>query len=163
MSGLTFSRGGMNQAELSYGVDSGERERPASDALRAHVLTLVRTQYAGFGPTFATEKLLEHDEIQVSRETLRKWMRDDGIWLTRSQRRSFHQSRIRRERLGELTQIDGSEHRWFGPNRPSCTLLVFIDDATSRLMTLLFEPPRVYRRVKYSKDEPYDEPEIHCC
>jgi len=110
------------------------------DALRAHVLTLVRTQYAGFGPTLAAEKLLERDGIQVSRETLRKWMRDDGIWLTRSQRKSFHQSRIRRERFGELVQIDGSEHRWFGPDRPSCTLLVFIDDATSRLMTLLFVP-----------------------
>ncbi|GEN61546.1 hypothetical protein ANI02nite_34300 [Acetobacter nitrogenifigens DSM 23921 = NBRC 105050] len=109
-------------------------------ALREHVLTLVRTQYAGFGPTLASEKLVERDGVQVSRETLRKWMRDDGIWLTRSQRKSFHQSRIRRERFGELVQIDGSEHRWFGPDRPSCTLLVFIDDATSRLMTLLFVP-----------------------
>jgi len=37
-----------------------------------------------------------------------------------------------------LIQIDGSDHRWFEDRAPACTLLVFIDDATSRLMTLHF-------------------------
>ena len=49
-------------------------------------------------------------------------------------------SRQRREHFGELVQIDGSEHRWFGPDYPACTLLVFIDDATGRLMQLQFVP-----------------------
>jgi hypothetical protein len=67
-------------------------------------------------------------------------MREDGLWLTRPQRRSFHQSRPRRQHVAELVQIDGSEHRWFGPDHAVCTLLVFIDDATSRLMQLRFVP-----------------------
>src|ERR1700753_1998940 len=46
----------------------------------------------------------------------------------------------RRAHFGELVQIDGSEHHWFGPDHPACTLLVFVDDATSRLMQLLFVP-----------------------
>jgi hypothetical protein len=45
--------------------------------------------------------------------TLRKWMVEDGLWLSRKQRRSFHQPRLRRECYGELIQIDGSDHRWF--------------------------------------------------
>src|SRR5260370_22541573 len=40
-------------------------------------------------------------------------MVEDGLWLSRKQRRVFHQPRLRRESYGELIQIDGSEHRWF--------------------------------------------------
>jgi hypothetical protein len=76
----------------------------------------------------------------VSRETLRTWMTAAGLWLSRRQRRHFHQPRPRRECLGELVQIDGSEHRWFEGRADPCTLLVFIDDATSRLMQLRFVP-----------------------
>ena len=43
-------------------------------------MTLVRENYIDFGPTFATEKLEEDHGLKVSRETLRKWMQDAGIW-----------------------------------------------------------------------------------
>jgi len=65
-------------------------------------------------------------------------MIEDGLWLSRKQRRSFHQPRLRRESYGELIQIDGSDHRWFEDRGASCTLLVFIDDATGKLMQLRF-------------------------
>lgn len=91
-----------------------------------------------FGPTLAAEMLAEYHGFKVSRETLRKWMVEDGIWLSRKQRRRFHQPRLRRECFGELIQIDGSDHRWFEDRAGPCTLLVFIDDATSTLMELRF-------------------------
>ena len=118
------------------------RGRPASNKLgqgvRELVLELVRQNYRDFGPTLAAEVLLERHGIEVSRETLRKWMVEAGVWLSRKQRRSFHQPRLRRESQGELVQIDGSQHRWFENRGEPCTLLVFIDDATSRLMQLRF-------------------------
>ncbi|QFU10352.1 Integrase core domain protein [Rhodobacteraceae bacterium THAF1] len=107
-------------------------------AVREVAVTLVRENYIDFGPTFAAEKLHEDHGLKVSRETLRKWMQDAGIWLSRKQRRTFHQPRLRRECFGELIQIDGSDHHWFEDRGPSCTLLVFIDDATSTLMHLEF-------------------------
>ncbi len=107
------------------------------DGVRDLALQLVRERYADFGPTLAAEKLAEHG-FSVSRETLRKWMADAGIWLSRQQRRTFRQPRLRRECYGELIQIDGSDHRWFEDRGDRCTLLVFIDDATGRLMQLLF-------------------------
>ena len=107
-------------------------------AIRDYAVALVKERYADFGPTFAAEKLAEDHDLKVSRETLRKWMQDAGIWLSRKQRRTFHQPRLRRECLGELVQIDGSDHRWFEDRGPACTLLVFIDDATSTLMQLRF-------------------------
>lgn len=107
-----------------------------SDGVRDYAVALVGEHYADFGPTLAAEKLAERDGLRVSRETLRSWMVDAGLWLSRKQRRTFHQPRLRREAYGELVQIDGSEHRWFEDRGPPCSLLVFVDDATGRLMQL---------------------------
>jgi hypothetical protein len=120
------------------------RGRPAVNRLGAgvqeYVLGLIRQNFRDFGPTLAAEALLERHGVEISRETLRKWMVGDGLWLSRKQRRSFHQPRLRRESYGELVQIDGSDHRWFEDRGEPCTLLVFIDDATSKLMQLRFVP-----------------------
>jgi transposase len=118
------------------------RGRPPNNkihrAKRDYALALIKESYADFGPTLAAEMLAEHHGFKVSRETLRKWMQEDGIWLSRKQRRTFQQPRLRRECYGELIQIDGSDHRWFEDRADPCTLLVFIDDATSMLMELRF-------------------------
>ena len=66
------------------------------------MLELIRRQYRDFGPTLAAEVLDERHGITVGRETMRKWMVEDGLWLSRKQRRTFHQPRLRRESLGEL-------------------------------------------------------------
>ena len=63
----------------------------------------------------------------------------DGLWIDRRHRlASPHQPRRRRDCLGELVQVDGSEHAWFEARGETCTLLAFVDDATSRLMQLRF-------------------------
>jgi hypothetical protein len=51
---------------------------------------LVKTKYADFGPTLAAEVLLDKHELRVGRETLRRWMITEGLWLSRTQRRTFH-------------------------------------------------------------------------
>ena len=121
---------------------SKKRGRPSNRALPARVrdyaLMLIRDHYADFGPTLAAEMLAERHGLVLSRETLRKWMIEDGLWRTRASRRRIHQDRPRRERFGELVQIDGSHHRWLEDRGPPCTLIVFIDDATGRLVELRF-------------------------
>jgi transposase len=114
------------------------------NAKRDYAVALVKENYQDFGPTLAAEMLAEHHGFKVSRETLRKWMTDDGLWLSRKQRRTFHQPRSRRECFGELVQIDGSDHRWFEDRASACTLLIFIDDATSMLMELRFVTSETY-------------------
>ena len=106
--------------------------------MRRAVLTIIHQWYWDFGPTLAAEKLREDHGIVVGRETLRQWMIADGLWRDRKQRKRIHQPRPRRECVGELVQVDGSEHWWFEDRGPQCTLLVFVDDATSRLMHLQF-------------------------
>lgn len=99
----------------------------------------MRERYADFGPTLACEKLYECHGIRLAKETVRRWMRDAGLWIPRAQRPpKVYQPRARRACLGELVQIDGSEHGWFEQRAPVCTLLVYVDDATGRLMLLHF-------------------------
>lgn len=120
------------------------RGRPSNnrslEGLRDLALAIVRERYADFGPTLAAEKLAERDGVKVSRETLRKWMVEDGLWLSRSQRRVFHRPRLRRECYGELIQIDGSDHRWFEDRDAPCTLIVAVDDATGAIQEMRFVP-----------------------
>lgn len=116
---------------------ASNRQTPTD--IKAQALELIKARYADFGPTLAAEKLREVHGITIGRETLRLWMLDAGLWADRVKRRGrVYQPRYRRECVGELVQVDGSEHWWFEDRGPQCTLLVFIDDATSRLMHLQF-------------------------
>ncbi|CAM2171466.1 transposase [Burkholderia cepacia] len=115
----------------------GNRRLDAELAQRA--LTIIRDRYADFGPTLACEKLWECHGIRLAKETVRRLMTDAGLWIPRRQRPpKVYQPRARRACLGELIQIDGSDHRSFEERAPACTLLVYVDDATSRLMMLHF-------------------------
>ena len=125
------------------GLASGKRGMPSNrslpEELRKRAMGIVRERYHDFGPTLAQEKLFEVHEVQVSKETVRKWMVADGMWVTRTARGAkVHQPRPRRACLGELVQIDGSPHAWFEDRGPECTLLVYVDDATGKLQELRF-------------------------
>jgi transposase len=125
------------------GLISKKRGHPSHNQLELEIkqqaLELLQTRYADFGPTFAHEKLTEVHHLILGRETVRGLMIQAGLWHSRRQRRPvIHPLRERRPRLGELVQIDGSPHAWFEDRAPACTLLVFIDDATGRLLELFF-------------------------
>ena len=104
-------------------------------------MTLLRDKYPDFGPSLAAEKLLELDGLKLSRESIRQMQMALGLWKPKRRRvRRVFQLRDRRLRFGELIQIDDSPHDWFEGRGPRCTLIVFIDDATSRLTALRFAP-----------------------
>jgi hypothetical protein len=131
--------------EGDAGLISRQRGRASHDQLaagqRSRISGLVKERYHDFGPTLAAEKLLELDGIKVSRETVRQLQISSGLWKPKSRRvRRVFQLRERCPRFGELIQIDGSRHDWFEGLAPRCTLIVFIDDSTSRLTALRFAP-----------------------
>lgn len=129
--------------EGPVGLLSRRRNRPSNHrinaALENQVLQILRERYADFGPTLAAEKLAERHQIVLSKETVRRIQMAAGLWLPRKLRApKIQQPRARRARVGELVQIDGCEHSWFEDRAPLCTVLVYVDDATSRLMTVRF-------------------------
>ena len=125
------------------GLVSGHRDKVSNNAMAAAVrraaMELVRERYADFGPTFACEKLVEVHGHRLSVETLRKWMIAAGLWRAKARREvRVHQRRPRRACVGDLVQIDGSPHEWFEGRGPACTLIVYVDDATTRLLATGF-------------------------
>jgi transposase len=110
-----------------------------SERVKKQALNLLKTKYQGFGPTLAHEKLVEKDKLKLSDESVRKLMIEEGLWKARKARKIVaHQLRERRACFGELVQMDGSPHDWFEGRAEVCVLLVFIDDATGKLVQLRF-------------------------
>jgi transposase len=106
---------------------------------RQKALDLLKSKYKGFHPTLAHEKLVELEGLKISDERVRQLMIEEGLWKPKKARKAeSHPMRERRACFGELVQIDGSEYDWFEGRAPKCSLLVFIDDATGRLVQLKF-------------------------
>lgn len=137
------------------GVISRRRGKPSNRRIaadrREHYLALVRQHYSDFGPTLAAHYLRRDHGFTYSGETLRGWMRQAGLWQAkRSRPKRIHSPRLRRARLGELVQVDGSPHAWFEQRAPKCCLIAFIDDATGRVLAGRFcpvESTRAYLQV----------------
>ena len=127
------------------GLVSQRRGKPSNhklpDELKDRVMHLVDKRYPDFGPTLANEKLEEIHRIRISAETLRLWMIEAKLWRGKVRRRTKpHPMRERRARFGELVQIDGSPHDWFEGRASICTLIIFIDDASGRVLAAVFVP-----------------------
>jgi hypothetical protein len=125
------------------GLVSKHRGRKSNHRLAEDVkrqaLNLLKTKYKGFGPTLAHEKLVEKEKLKLSDESVRKLMIEENLWKPRKAKKVIvHQLRERRACFGELIQIDGSPHDWFEGRAEVCVLLVFIDDATGKLVQLRF-------------------------
>jgi transposase len=110
-----------------------------SEEVKKRALDWLKTKYKGFGPTLAHEKLVEKDKLKLSDESVRQLMIEEGLWKPRKAKKVVtHQLRERRACFGELVQIDGSPYDWFEGRAAACVLLVFIDDATGKLVQLRF-------------------------
>lgn len=109
--------------------------------VREKALLLVKENYSDHGPTLVSERLKERHGIVLSDETLRKWMIAEGLRRSkRRKERKIHQRRTRRSRFGEMIQGDGSHHLWFEDRGDPCCLIVFVDDATSKIPVARFFP-----------------------
>lgn len=122
------------RGEGERGIVHRLRGRPSNrkipDQLKDKVIKLYRKIYKGFGPTLASEKLLERDGVRLSDETLRGWLLETGDWKRVRKGKKHRQWRERKGYRGEMVQMDGSHHRWFEDRGDPCVLMGYIDDAT---------------------------------
>ncbi|HLY16826.1 MAG TPA: ISNCY family transposase [Bryobacteraceae bacterium] len=117
------------------GLIHGLRGRPgnaARGALRDQVLAACRGKYRGFSSAHARD-FLAQEKLAVPRTTCWRWMKAEGLVVCPRRVKPHRRRRERRAALGELLQMDGSTHAWFGPELPQAVLFVMIDDASSRV------------------------------
>jgi len=137
------------KAQGAGGLVSRRRGKLSNNRLDAEIIQeaidLIYERYRDFGPTLAHEKLTEVHGLRLSRESVRRVMIEEEIWKPKKARKpAVHPMRERRACFGELVQIDGSDHAWFEGRGAKCTLLVFIDDATGKLLELWFVPEETF-------------------
>lgn len=97
-----LSEGELGLVSKHRGKISPNRIKPK---LKADVMRILeRDEYAGFGPTFAKEKLQQRDGYYLSDETLRQWMIETGLWEAKARKnRRIYQRRVRRGRFGAVS------------------------------------------------------------
>jgi alkylated DNA nucleotide flippase Atl1 len=122
--------------EGDKGIIHRSRGRPSNRAIAEEIkeeaLRLFKERYHDFGPTLATEKLLEIDKIKLNDETLRLWLIQKNIPYKKRKRRPHRQWRQRKHHVGEMIQMDGSSHDWFEGRGDECVFMGYIDDATGK-------------------------------
>jgi len=129
------------EAALAHANRGRPSHRRLSDAVRQRIVQLARTTYAGFNDHHFCEKLVEREGFSLSRETLRRLLRKNGIGSPRKRRAPAHrQRRVRSARLGELVQLDGSPHDWLEGRGPRLTALGLQDDARGKILAAQFFP-----------------------
>lgn len=127
------------EAEGTPGVVHGNTGRrpwnQADDELRKEVVELFRTKYAGFNDQHFTEKLESEEGIEVSRATVRRWLRGARLPSARKRRAPKHRRRRdRKPQAGMMALWDGSQHDWLEGRGPRLCLMGTIDDATGEVL-----------------------------
>lgn len=123
-------------AHKSRGMSSNNR---ISGELRIKAVGAYREIYMGFGPTLASEKLLEREGIEISKETLRKWLIEESLWSRKRKRSAHRKRRQRKEFFGQMVQMDGSHHNWLEGRGPELVLMGYIDDATGNVLGRFYD------------------------
>lgn len=123
------------------GLIHKNRGKPSNRAkpgwFKHKAMMLYEKHYPGFGPTLAAEKLEEEHGLVLDHETLRRWLLPAGLWHKSRKLRQHRQRRERRPHFGELVQMDGSPHRWFGSKRNCACLINMVDDATGTSLAVM--------------------------
>src|SRR5258708_9831317 len=132
---------GEGEAVVGDGECGEGSRRGLPQAVRERIVELSRGTYAGFNDHHLCEKLVECEGISLSRETLRRLLRQQGLGSPRKRRAPAHrQRRVRSAQLAELVQLDGSLHDWLEGRGPLLTALGMQDDATGKILAAQFFP-----------------------
>ena len=122
-----------------HGNTGKEPHNKIDSSTREKILGVMQQESLRQMPYSLAVRYLRYEGLEVSAETLRRLLKDDPV-LQQERKNALHPLRRRRAQFGELIQLDGSPHHWFGPQRDRACLMAFIDDATSRITAAQFAP-----------------------
>ena len=139
-------------AGLVHRLRGRRSNRRIASEVREQALSSIRRDYRDYGPTLTSETLADVEGICVSRETVRQWMMEDGLWHSRQARVQHRQWRERKSCFGELAQMDTSLHDWFEGRGEHAVLIAIIDDATSRVFLRFYTTDSTRTNMAHLRD-----------
>src|SRR2546425_13266056 len=108
-------------------------KRKIAEAVRNKAVRWVKREYGDFGPTLAAEYLGKEHGLEVSKETLRKWLIAAGVWKRKRRRgEGVHVWRGRRARWGGVGPWGRSDSGWVGGGGAKVSLLALVVGARRR-------------------------------
>ena len=129
-------------ASVVHGNTGSRPANRTSDEVRERLRALAGEggTYHDFNTSHIHEVLIQ-EGIDIGRFTLDRILKEMG--LRQVQRKKPNRSYRRRERRsaeGMMLQIDASHHDWLEGHGPKMTLVGAVDDATGKVLFLLFRP-----------------------
>jgi predicted DNA-binding protein (UPF0251 family) len=115
--------------------------------LEERIVGVVEERYPDFGPTLASEKLLEFEAIEISKEKLRQVMMAKCLWQRRRRRREVHPWRERKDYFGEMVQVDGSHHDWLEGRGPKLVFMGYVDDARNQVYGRFYDYEGIFPAI----------------
>lgn len=119
-----------------HGLRGKSSNRKICDEVQQRAIAELRdnSKCHDFGPSYASEHLGKNLQIEVGKDTVRKWMMAAGLWQARKRKvEDVHQWRPRRSCCGELVQWDTCVHDWLEGRGERIYLIAMIDDASSQV------------------------------
>ncbi len=118
-----------------HGLTGRSPANRIGEETRRRVIELARKKYAGFNDHHLTEKLLELEELAISRRSVQRILRGAGIGSVHKHRAAKHRKRRERKAAeGMMVLWDGSPHDWLEGRGPRLCLMGAVDDATGDLL-----------------------------
>lgn len=127
-------------AGVVHGNAGREPPNKKPQKLRDRVVELARTEYRDFNFAHLADVLAEEERIDLSDQTLARWLRPLGLGRPKRRVKKHRRRRERKAHEGDMIFLDGSPHHWFGPDEPPCCLLHSNDDATGKPLWGKFLP-----------------------
>ncbi|MDQ1276388.1 MAG: hypothetical protein QG610_1966 [Euryarchaeota archaeon] len=125
-------------SSLIHGLCNRISNHSSEQDVHDKVVNLYSTVYRDFNYVHASELLLELNNLNVHANTLRNWLLSSGITKPRRKKKSYFKHRTPRPKFGDMLQLDGSFHDWFGDGKQYC-LMHLVDDATKTSLAMLFD------------------------
>jgi hypothetical protein len=135
---LRFSE--LGPESLVHGNTGGKPPNYVADHIRDFVALQAKTRWEGASSSHMSELLFAEKGLRLSAKTIARIMKERGIKSPFTHKGpKKHRRRERKERLGEMVQIDASPFDWLG-NGSMLALHGAIDDATGKIFALWLEP-----------------------
>jgi transposase len=128
----------ITEKHLSHGLCGKRSNRAINEVTKAKIIDLCKTDYLGWNYEHASETLKWLNDIDISPNTLRKWLLELGITKRKHKQPKKYQRRIPKEHFNEMLQLDGTFGYFLGDGVEYC-LMHLVDDATKTSLACLYK------------------------